>query len=256
MPDNLGLFSFFSAGDSRDDLCVKGRMCPSLQAELPRYFRLTIRSLDAEDWEITPAHPSSPCFPPHILRRIFSLSSLKPEEDPLLSCLNFFRWCGKTSGEGKLTDLLTEMDKSVLDALYLWIAQRVQHFITEANVVRDGAHSPRWSPLTFFHPSNNLLSAVYFQYDPVLNFTQTGLKYLFDPVLEYLRSLLTDGPGHTISLTQFLNPQNAHSRHSSSTNWSVRPPLLSQTPPFPSSLLDTLCNSDCWVCRALGLDYS
>ena len=59
-------------------------MCPSLQAELPRYFTLTIRSLDAEDREITPAQPFAPCFPPHILRQIFSLSSLKPEEDPLL----------------------------------------------------------------------------------------------------------------------------------------------------------------------------
>ena len=141
------------------------------------------------------------------------------------------------------------MDKSVLDALYLWIAQRVQHFITETNVVRDGAHSPRWSPLTFSCPSNNLLSAVYFQYDPLLNFTQTGLKYLFDPVLEYLRSLLTDGPWHTISLTQFLNPQNTHIRpSSSSSDWSVRPPLLLQAPPLPPSLLDTLCSSDCWVC--------
>ena len=92
VPDNLGLFSFFSAGDSRDDLCVRGRMCPSLQAVLPRYFRLTIQSLDAEDWEITPAKPSSPYFPPHILRLIFSLPETRRRSAPPMPELFSLVW--------------------------------------------------------------------------------------------------------------------------------------------------------------------
>ena len=97
-------------------------MCPSLQAELPRSFRLTIQSIDAEDWEITPAQPSAPCFPPYILKQICSLSSLKPEEDPLLPSMpELFCWCGKTIGEGKLTDLPTEMDNSVFWILSIYV---------------------------------------------------------------------------------------------------------------------------------------
>ena len=79
--DNLGFFSFFQPGIA-EMISVLGEEC--VHHSRQNFLDISRSLFGAEDREITPAQPFAPCFPPHILRQIFSLSSLKPEEDPLL----------------------------------------------------------------------------------------------------------------------------------------------------------------------------
>ena len=148
--------------------------------------------------------------------------------------------------------LLADLPREDLHRFYHWMTQQFHHTLISGRIGVN-SRTPTWPPILFFRPGARLFDrepGVYFEYIPSLDFTERDLKYVFCPLLEYLRCLVSGCRALSVSYAHFLTSREHHPKHPAETDeeetWFVLPSLT----PLPD-LGDVLC--DCSRCKAWGL---
>ena len=184
------------------------------------------------------------------------------------------------------TNFLVDVPVRDLFRFYNWFTQRCHHNAT-AGKIKNNLRTPTWSPLFFLRPEvwkhDDTLTppGVYFIYDPNADVTEGvgDLKYLFQPVLEYIKCLMSGCPDMNISYDAFLttcDPEKYPDRHQGhplqvsgttdralTDNWILD--TNGRSPPHPSPPLsppkdprldvDMVCTGLCRWCWTAKLTY-
>lgn len=152
--------------------------------------------------------------------------------------------------------LLSELDRNELSQFYLWLTQQFHHTLTSSRT-RVDSRTPAWPPVLFFHPSDHQKwkPGVYFEYIPNFDFTMRDLGYIFNPLLEYLRCLVSGCPTLSVSYSHFLDsrvgPVLLHPHHPGEEDfWLVAPSQSSNPDPG-----DRLCDLACRLCSSWSLAH-
>lgn len=149
--------------------------------------------------------------------------------------------------------LLADLPREDLTQFYNWMTQQFHHTLISGRIGVN-SRTPTWPPILFFRPGERVLDrepGVYFEYIPSLDFTERDLKYVFCPLLEYLRCLVSGCSAISVSYAHFLTSREHHPKHPAETDeetWFVLPSLT----PLPD-LGDVMCDFNCSRCRAWGL---
>ena len=160
------------------------------------------------------------------------------------------------------SDLLSELCELEQKRFYLWLSQRIHHVIMAGQVQGD-LRSPRWTPISIFYPAKAvkaLSPGIYFMLDSTVDVTAgASLKYVFQPVLDYVCCILTGCPGMCFSFRNFMDTwvpgsqrHQSHPPSSDSDKWiSVKGDMSTSLFPFE---VDAVCRKgNCRWCLMHGL---